>query len=845
MPELEPSGPDADRRPLKFRKRRKSKTAVQDDDASDGDDEAETEEKVDIKCTVTCTCERDRKGFRCEYARTNWAEIVWPLRLRLLQGTADARWMVLVRYMLPPPAGRRKRRKRKSCKECVPGQCEGHVVKPQHQYNLPGQPPQPYTRVCRKMFVAATRPWISADAIKVVHRGMRTGESLMPKKRGGATREVPLWRLSEFYDYVNERVPREHSHYTLGLRHNDDQVVLEAHWCPSKIYWEYMKEKDPEYYKQQLHIKRLRSRNLELDEDVIRLKPLFSLTVARRYLKRLCFRVGKDHKDRCATCYKHELHIKLGRDVRATKKVRKTARSHAAAKKIHLERGWRAYEVCAQERELCLDQNEEQRSTPPVECTCGLPVDRCKCLYNTREGFAHMQMDKGSKLGLPQFHVNLLWYKSRMWILVEHVTDTSQDGRGRRTAHMWQEVTGAGGSANMISVLWYHLTHNPSGRKGLTLWLDNCWHELKNWDMVFFLVWLVVVVGMFEWIEVKYYESGHSYMGGYGPDSTHSKITRAGKLVDRKVVAEDWYKIARECNNGEITVVEFDAEYHRDWNGFLGQWFMVETAKHPSTMKVDTDGNRACLPDYRYLRIEGGMYAGLLQAWEEVDPTSERVLIRTLKKNLHYHYKVPKTYEDDIRAPCWNLEPAAVRLNGVKGCLAGFEFMAPWQIAEWRKTLVGVKVQGDLRNGNNPVGLDTPRTEEELKEKVSVLTESRYDELVLRITQDDTEEEPSDDPRSGSEKRQKERKRVLKANRKKRRTKATQASRAAAAILSGKPAVARGRPRKSARPGVIPAQGPKRKPGRPPKAPKNNGVASLTSVVTRKRTRSSGATKKK
>jgi len=669
------------------------------------------------------------------------------------------------------------------------------------------------------MFHMATRPFISDHAIKHVRKHLYLGGSLLPGKRGGSRRKVRLEELARLHDYVDKHVPREISHYCLGMGHNSDQVILEAHWCPSKIYWEYMKLYDNDYYLQQQLIRQLKGRQRKLPDDVVVLRPVISLTSARKYLKRLCFRVGKDHKDRCATCYKHELHIKLGKDVRANKRVKKAAVKHALRKRRHLERGWRAYETCAQERELCLKQNREQRSTDHVPCTCGLEVGLCKCRYNTREGFAHLQLDKGSKLGLPQFHVNVLWYKSRMWVLVEHVTDTSQEGRGRRTAHMWQEITGAGGSANMISVLWHHLRHNPSGRKGLTLWLDNCWHELKNWDLVFFLHWLVLVEGMFEWAEVKYYESGHSYMGGYGPDCTHSKITNAGKLVDRKVVAEDWYKIARECNHGEITVVEFEAKYHRDWRAFLSQWFLVQTAGQGKG-KIDSAGQPVCLPDYRYLRVEGGKYAGFLQAWEEDDPTTDRVLIRCLKFNF------PKNSKGNPLLRCYQLKPPPVRLNGVKGAMAGFEFMGASHKATWRKVLVGVAVAGDLRQGKQGVALFTERTKVEKKEKMTVLTEARFNELLRRVTNDETEEESSDDPRPGGEKRRKLRKKALAKARKQRRAAASKESRALSKlanpldVAAPSPLKKSGRPRKNPPLDTADTAAVKRSRGRPPKKKK-------------------------
>jgi hypothetical protein len=339
-----------------------------------------------------------------------------------------------------------------------------------------------------------------------------------------------------------------------------------------------------------------------------------------------------------------------------------------------------------------------------------------------------------------------------MWVIVEHVTDTSLGGKRRRTAYMWEEATAGGGSANMISVLYHHLRHNCSGRRGFTLWVDNCWHELKNWDFVYFLVWLVIEEKMFDWIEVKYYESGHSYMGGFGPDSTHSKITAAGRKVEIKAIADDWYDIARRCCSGGLTVVEFDLRFHRAWRVFLGQFFRVENL---DKAKVDSRGRLVHLPSYRYLRIEGGVMAGYVQAYTEVDPTVPPAVIRVVGKA----FKV--LCIDDPMDPDLDLKRNILRIGAIKGVLAAWEFMTVSQRAVWRKVLVGANTL--TRQGKG------------VKKHAAVITDQVLDEMLERIetlvTEDDSSgEDGSDEDEFNKRQKKGIRKRARAAERKKKYT---------------------------------------------------------------------------
>jgi hypothetical protein len=690
---------------------------------------------VNIPCDVACTCGSRKSGTRCDHVRENWNSIVWPLRLALNVASDYERRAYLLTYMTVADEEPTRTYRRVNCTHCD-GACEGHFRKPNPKYTLPifgGST----VRVCRRVFLAATKSYFTVHALNAVMKAMNGDGPMMPHPRGGARHFLDLEELGKMHDFIQNKVPKENSHYSLTVQHDPNQVVLAATWYPTKIYWEYMLVSDPTYYAQQMRLRVLKSQDKELPEDEIKLIPKISLSSARKYMRRLCYRVGSEHKDRCGTCYRHELHIKLGQDVRATATVKRKGARHAKLKERHQQRAWRAYQQCAAERALCLHLNDLQRGLPPVECKCKLPTADCKCKYKTREGSVHIQMDKGSKLGLPMLAVNVLWYKSRMWMIVEHVTDTSQEGKGRRTAHMWEEADAAGGSANMISVLHHHLKNVQSGRKGLTLWMDNCWHELKNWDLFFYLHWLVLIEKMFDWVEVKYYESGHSYMGGFGPDSTHAKITNAGKNVDRKAVPEDWYNIAEQCNNGQIRVVRFKPEDHRNWRVFLGQCFKVETGVG-SQNNVDSEGRPVNLPAYRYLRIEGGELSGYLQAWEELDSKAERVFIRCLKK------KYPTTVNDNPNYnPCDEADPMGMprnrlRLNGVLGVVAAWDYLTEDEQNTWHSILLGAEVTSKDEKG------------------IFTLTEEVLQQMKTKATVKSSDEEPTDDEANGTGRRHRE-----------------------------------------------------------------------------------------
>jgi hypothetical protein len=488
----------------------------------------------------------------------------------------------------------------------------------------------------------------------------------------------PLF-TAQLYDHLNEDVPRQFQHYALTQVVDYAQVVLAELWTPTRIYWDFMNKAQPLYVQMSRVKTAMEACGMIVPAHFKLPKPILSLTRALKEINTFNIRFGKVHSDICPICYKHDMHIALSKEVNALQETKDLAAQHVIDKKAHLLRANRATLQQTAEREECLRWNEQEakdgvKNATDAHCSCGnggVP-GRCRCHWKTREGFAHFQMDKGSKLGLPQTMIGPLWYKSRSAMFVEHITDTSRAGTGRRTAHMWEESVAAGGKDNMISVLYHYLRHHCTGRKGLCIWVDNCFHEFKNWSFVFFIVWLVTVEKMFEWVEVKYYETGHSAMGGYGPDSTHASVIKAGRKVLRKMVPDDWIEAARRAGcaaggGGGIEVVEFGLQHHRNWDRFTGQYYVVDSGKGGERTKKDIDGQRVDLTKFRKIVVRAED-RGLVTAFLDLGG-SPGVRINVLKRRF------PTDTIGNPLHPRFDLPPNPLSYNQVKGILSTWSYM--------------------------------------------------------------------------------------------------------------------------------------------------------------------------
>lgn len=76
--------------------------------------------------------------------------------------------------------------------------------------------------------------------------------------------------------------------------------------------------------------------------------------------------------------------------------------------------------------------------------------------------------------------------------------------------------------------------------KKLTLWLDNCSSQNKNWDLIEYIALLINQPEVqLQRIELKYFEPGHTFMA---TDSVHAGVEK--QMKQKRVVTFEDFKLA-------------------------------------------------------------------------------------------------------------------------------------------------------------------------------------------------------------------------------------------------------------------------------------------------------------
>jgi len=547
-------------------------------------------------------CGKKCQKLKCSELFANWKLFVPAFRSRVVGGTINEVRSVINNYIV---IGQEEHKKTKGSKlgcKCAGEGCLGRhnivrKVMTRHRFSVPVCEPGPTIRgrrerlldVCTNMFLQVLDGVMGRRALSRLIQCKASGTSIFVQPRGGANHTLDPSVVAKLYDFVNSR-PRLVKHYALVWRAKQIGVTLEPEWLPEKLYTEFLEQHDPEYCQ---HLKRVQAGEPSTSS---RKQPLLSLSQCRKMLKQLNYRVGKTTVDKCSTCYEHYLFEEVGQLTAATRKQKVAAKEHTKQREVHLMEAEVARELERRERTVSVDAVQKVGLLDPQH-----PREFCSV-----DGIEHMQVDKGSRVPLPVTGTGAAWYLSRSSVIPEIFCSTA---RGRKsTVFMWENSEAGAGQNEMISCFYCFLMTMRSGFKRLTLWADNCFHEFKHWLLCWFLDWMCAR-GRRRGVDVKYYEKGHSFMGGFGPDSTHSKIVNRGKKPrHRKQTLNDWLQIAADSHGAAtagIDVIDFRNKNHRDWESFLKQRY---TKYRNQNLIKDKDGNliKFDLRKCKYLNIYEG-----------------------------------------------------------------------------------------------------------------------------------------------------------------------------------------------------------------------------------------------
>lgn len=145
------------------------------------------------------------------------------------------------------------------------------------------------------------------------------------------------------------------------------------------------------------------------------------------------------------------------------------------------------------------------------------------------------------------------------------------------TAVIWHDAISGRSKIDIISAFYtFFLTIRDS--EHVTIWLDNCAAQNKNWSLYSFLIYLVNSgeVNM-QTVTLKYFEAGHTFMSA---DSFHHQVEtalkRKGKVYDFKDYAD-----AVKASLSNVQVIELQLENFLQWGNHTSQYKLNKIKPRP------------------------------------------------------------------------------------------------------------------------------------------------------------------------------------------------------------------------------------------------------------------------
>lgn len=145
------------------------------------------------------------------------------------------------------------------------------------------------------------------------------------------------------------------------------------------------------------------------------------------------------------------------------------------------------------------------------------------------------------------------------------------------TAVIWHDAIQGRSKENIISSFYQYFL-SIRDIECVTLWVDNCSAQNKNWCLYSFFVYLVNSSEVsLKQINVKYFESGHTFMAA---DSFHHQVENSLKHKGKVYDFSDYVEAVRNSTKCTKTI-EMSLEMFYEWKDHASQCKLKKTEPRP------------------------------------------------------------------------------------------------------------------------------------------------------------------------------------------------------------------------------------------------------------------------
>lgn len=130
------------------------------------------------------------------------------------------------------------------------------------------------------------------------------------------------------------------------------------------------------------------------------------------------------------------------------------------------------------------------------------------------------------------------------------------------TAVVWHEGVSGRKKEDIISAFYSFILHHRD-EDNITIWLDNCSAQNKNWALLCFIVHIVNSSRCnLKKLVIKYFEPGHTFMSA---DSFHHQVEMSLKKTGKVYDFNDFVACVQKSNSGKVDVIPMSIENFFNW----------------------------------------------------------------------------------------------------------------------------------------------------------------------------------------------------------------------------------------------------------------------------------------
>lgn len=210
--------------------------------------------------------------------------------------------------------------------------------------------------------------------------------------------------------------------------------------------------------------------------------------------------------------------------------------------------------------------------------------------YNQDTGYYTSDLQK--PLLLPRIDTSVTFTKRLVTFNKSFIPLGSMENNTRPIVFLWHEAIAGRQEEDIISV-FYQFFLECRDKKRIVLWLDDSYHQNKNWKFLTFLLYIVNSKEIeTECVEVYYFEAGHNPSTESFFHLIEASLKRRGKIYDFK----DFENAVRQASSKNPLLKS------------LTPWDFREFKDLSSPQKLKTLISKPLMNDIRYLTAVRGSY---------------------------------------------------------------------------------------------------------------------------------------------------------------------------------------------------------------------------------------------